>query len=361
MAEGAGGERTEKATPKRRQDAREKGQVLKSNDVVVGVSLMAMVYALRLVVGYMSGGCKDMLEKYLTGSYMSTDGLLKSTDVTNIFSRVLLDTVKLLAPILAVAVVIGVVSNVIQFGFLFSTKALQPKFSKLNPLTGLKNMFTTRTLVELLKAIGKVAVIIWVVAGEYRESMPAFPTMITAGVEQSVVFGSDIIFGMLLKACLALICIAVVDFVYQYFRYEKDLRMSKYEIKMEYKQMEGDPQIKGKIKQKQREMAMMRMMQEVPKADVVITNPTHFAVALKYDRQSERAPVVVAKGQDYVAARIKEIAKDAGVEMVEDRPLAQSLYKYCEIGTEIPVELYGAVADVLAYVYQIKNQLGDYR
>ena len=260
-------------------------------------------------------------------------------------------------PILGAAMIAGVAVNILQTGFLFTTKTLGMKFNRISPISGFKRMFSTRTLVDLLKSLLKVALCGYIAYSDYRNLLNEFPMYVGRDIYSTFIQIMRTAFLIALKMCLAMVFIALADYLYQWWKYEKDLKMTKQEVKDEYKMMEGDPQIKGKIRQKQRQMSAMRMMSRVPEADVVITNPTHYAVALKYDDAVSSAPVVIAKGQDYIARKIKEVALEHNVEIVENKPLAQSLYTLCEIDDEIPADLYQAVADILVFVYRQKGKI----
>ncbi len=354
-SEGQGGERTEQATPKRRREAREKGQVRKSQELVSALMMVIMFGALSLLGSGMWGQLQNLVTRGLTLDFKRGEALLPA-DVPVLMQECVTAMAKIVLPLLLVGFVAAIAVNVVQIGFLFSTKALEPKFSRLNPLEGLKRMFSLRTLFELAKTIAKTILIGYIAYDVVIKNASSFMLMAGENINSSISAIWTSIINAGFKIGLVLLIIAILDFVYQWFKYEKELRMSKYEIKMEYKQTEGDPQIKSRIRQKQRQMAMMRMMESVPEADVVITNPTHFAVALKYDSEATGAPIVTAKGQDYLAQRIKEIAREHKVEIVENKPVAQALYKNCEIGREIPLELYQAVAEILAYVYKRKQE-----
>lgn len=348
------GEKTEKATPKKRADSRKKGQVAKSQDVNTAIVLLAVFLMLFFGGEYFFGSLKSIF----THTYQEYIGMdLTENSIQMIFIDILLELVKVLAPIMVVAMLAGVAANYMQFGFLFSTETIQPKLEKLDPIKGFKRIFSMRAIVEFLKSILKISLvgivtfsIIWLRKDE-----------ILILAEKSVGAGlatiANLTVQMGLIACLLLIILAVLDYFYQKYDYEKNLRMSKQDIKDEYKNMEGDPLIKSKIKQRQREMAMHRMMQEVPNADVVITNPTHYAIALKYDENKLDAPYVVAKGVDFIAQKIKYVAKENDVIQVENRPLARALYSQAEIGDAIPEEFFKAVAEILAYVYKTKNKI----
>lgn len=352
--EGSGGERTEKATPKKRRDARERGQVRKSNELVTALMLLMLFGALKLLGPAMGERIAALLKAVLMGQFFMGDAL-EAGEVPRILAKASLELAWIMMPLLGVAFVGGAAANLLQVGFLFSSKALEPKMERLNPIKGFKRILSIQTLYELVKSIVKIILISYIAYGEYRAAMERFGQAAWQDPAQVAAIILLLITDTGLSVGLALLVMAGLDYFYQWWRYEKDLRMTKYELKLEYRQQEGDPQIKGRIKQKQRQMAMMRMMQAVPEADVVITNPTHFAVALKYEEGRATAPIVTAKGQDFLARRIKEIALEHGVELVENKSVAQGLYKMCEIGSEVPFEMYQAVAEILAYVYKLKK------
>jgi len=261
-----------------------------------------------------------------------------------------------LSPVLAAAVIGAVISNYMQVGILFSTESIKFKLEKINPLSGFKRMFSVRSVVELLKSLLKITVIGLVTFTVLWGKMDEILSLSNKSIGSTLVSLAKLSVQMGLYASLALLILALMDYMYQRYDYEKNIRMSKQDIKDEYKNMEGDPLIRSKIKQKQREMAMQRMMQDVPTADVVITNPTHYAIALKYDEDKYDAPYVVAKGVDYVAQKIKLVAKENNVMTVENRPLARAMYNQVEIGDLVPEDFYKAVAEILALVYQTKER-----
>lgn len=348
------GEKTEKATPKKRQDSRKKGQVAKSQDINTAIVIFA-VFLVLLITG------KNMFNKLLNiyrYTFQDFIGMqVTESNVFVIFVDLLLELVTILAPIMVVAMVAGVFANFIQFGFLFSTEAIQFKLDKLDPIKGMKRIFSIRAIVELFKSVLKISCIggvtfavLWL-----RKEEVLILAQKTVGAGLATIGSLTIQMGLIASGVL--LFLGVLDYFYQKYDYEKNLRMSKQDIKDEYKNAEGDPLIKSKIKQRQREMAMRRMMQEVPNADVVITNPTHYAIALKYDESKLDAPFVVAKGVDFVAQKIKYVAKENDVIMVENRPLARALYSQTEIGDAIPEEFFKAVAEILAYVYKTKNKI----
>ncbi|MDO5111910.1 MAG: flagellar biosynthesis protein FlhB [Clostridia bacterium] len=352
--EGPGGERTEPATPKKRREAREKGQVRKSQELVSALMLLIMFGALSLLGPGMWGNMQSLVHTGLTLGWQQSE-LLLAADIPRLMQLSSIEFARIVLPLLLIAFAAAICVNVVQIGFLFSSKALTPKFSRLNPMEGIKRMFSTRTLFEMAKTIVKVIVIGVVAYDEVIKAAPSFSMMAGNNINAAIGATALAIRNAGFKIGLALLIIAIFDFLYQWFKYEKDLRMTKYEVKVEYKQTEGDPQIKGRIRQKQRQMAAMRTMEAIPQADVVITNPTHFAVALKYDAEVSDAPMVIAKGQDYLAQRIKQIAKENDVEIVENKEVARSLYAMCEVGDAIPLELYQAVAEILARVFKSRQ------
>ncbi|MDE3838533.1 flagellar biosynthesis protein FlhB [Bacillus methanolicus] len=348
------GEKTEKATPKKRQDARKKGQVAKSQDVNTAVHLLAVflffMFAGELLLDHILGVFRHSFQDYLLVEM--TENNLKS-----ILLEILKELTFILGPIMLVALVAGVAANYFQIGFLFSSEAIQMKLEKINPIQGFKRIFSLRALVELLKSVLKISFVGIVTFTVLWKRIDEILLLSHKSVGAALAAIASLTVQMGLFASGALLFLAILDYLYQKYDFEKSIRMSKQDIKDEFKNIEGDPLIKSKIKQRQREMAMRRMMQEVPKADVVITNPTHFAVALKYDEQKMDAPYVVAKGVDYVAQKIKYIAKENDVITVENRPLARALYDQTDIGETIPEQFFKAVAEILAFVYRTKNKI----
>jgi len=347
-------EKTEKATPKRRRDAREKGQVLKSMEVNSALILLAVFGAIDFMFSDLIEGCANVYKTFLEFN-SALDFLFTYAELRKLGIEIALIFFKLIAPVLAVSLLVGLIANYGQVGFLFTDETLIPKLNRLNPIEGFKRIFSKRAIFELFKSVAKISIIAWVVWSELRTSIFQIHTLLNYDIKKAIQFIADKAFTIVYKAGLALVILAVLDYFYQWWEYEKSLRMSKQEIKEEYKQMEGDPQIRSKIREKQRRLGMRRMMQEIPNADVVITNPTHYAVALRYRQEEDEAPVVIAKGQDYLALKIKEIAKEHDIVIVENKPLAQALYKTTELGSTIPPELFQAVAEVLAFVYNLKR------
>ena len=353
-----GGEKTEEATPKKLKDAREEGRVAKSAELNTGISLLALFAVMKFYLSYMGNDFLEVFKLYFNyiGEYRREDystGLLLSM-VRDIFVRVTLITL----PIFAVAVLIAFIINVLQVKWEISAKPLKPKGSKLNPISGFKKMFSLDKVVELIKAVLKIAVIAYIAYNTYQNQWRAIIKMYDYTLLDALSLIGQIVINLGLKISVVFVIIGVADLIYQKLKFKKELRMSKQEIKDEFKQSEGDPQIKGRIRSKMQEASRARMMQKLPEADVVITNPTHLAVAIKYDRDVDDAPVVIAKGADYLAVRIKEIAKEHDIAIVENKPLARMLYHNVDLDSEIPQELYQMVAEVLVYVYETKNKLG---
>jgi flagellar biosynthesis protein FlhB len=347
------GEKTERATPQRRREVREKGQVPKSVDLTSAVTLLAVVVVLKLVGWYIWTCWREMMQDQL--SSIRTEPLTV-TQVQGLFHHEAVVVAQLLAPILGAALFIGIAVSVLQTGPLFLPSRVMPDFSRVQPFEGLKRMFSMRTGIEATKSVLKL-VVVGVLSYLYIQSVVTrVESLVAVDLTSLVSTVGSMVWQLAVEVSILMLLLAVLDWLFQRFEFEKSIRMSREEIKEELKRMEGNPQIKAKIKQRGRELAMRRMMQEVPKADVVITNPTHFAVALLYDANVNSAPVVVAKGQDDVALRIKRVASESNVPTVENKPLAQTLFKTVDIGQAIPSELYQAVAEVLAYVYRMKNK-----
>ncbi|HDD44546.1 MAG: flagellar biosynthesis protein FlhB [Deltaproteobacteria bacterium] len=344
-------EKTEKATPKKREEARKKGQVAKSQELAsVGV------LSACLVVFYF--GSYDMLEKMLDIMRNSfVESAQFNIDCNNIqyfligFANKIFN---LLIPFLLVALFMALFINYLQVGFVFSADPIQPKLSKIDPINGFRRLFSIRSFVELTKNIFKIliiALLIYITIKEEIENIILLPDQSVGGI---LVYIGKLAFKIVFRTCLLLIMLAIFDYLYQRWEFEKNLKMSRQEVKDELKQTEGDPIIRARIKRLQREAARKRMMASVPKADVVITNPAHLAVAIHYDQSRMSAPKVVAKGMGYLAERIRKIATENNVPIVENKPLAQILYKMVNVAEVIPANLYKAVAEVLAFVYSMR-------
>lgn len=348
-------EKTEKATPKKRRDARKKGQVFQSREISMAVVLLLAFISIKALGNNISGVIYDFTVKVLT-EYPKMDDLYMPGILVRLFTDALIVFFRTAGPILLIAVLGGLIASLAQVGFLFTIETLKPKFERINPFSGFKRVFSMRGAVEFVKALLKVILISYVSYAYLNGKVQAIMSIMNMEMEQIISFICQTSIDLGIRICMTLVILGVFDFAYQWWEYEKNLKMTKKELKEEYKQIEGNPEIKSRIRQKQRQMSLRRMMQEVPKADVIITNPTHFACALKYDAAVSPAPMLIAKGQDYIAVRIKEIAKENKVEIVENKQLAKTIYDTVEIGQAIPPKLYQAVAEVLAFVFNLKGK-----
>ena len=353
MAEGQDQEKTEQATPKKKTDARKKGQVAQSREIPSVAVLLG-----ALSVFYFAGGW--MLNQ-LAGIMRGIFAHMISVNFGSESAHVLLidifrSLVILMAPLLVVIMLAGVISNVAQTGFLLTGETLSPKLSKLNPLKGLKRLFSVRSWVEVIKAVLKVIIVGGMAYSTLKGEMDRIPGLVDLETSEIMSFMGHAALKLGFYTCLVLMVLAAVDYFFQRWQHGRDLRMTKQEIKDEHRQTEGDPMIRSRIRAVQREMAMRRMMESVPDATVVITNPTHLAVALKFEH-SMPAPQVVAKGAGVIAEKIKALAQAHDVPIIEQKPLARALYKHVEIDQYIPADLYHAVAELLAYVYRLKGMV----
>ncbi len=348
----AADEKTEEPTPKKLSESRKKGQVAKSTDLnsIIILVLMALLLSFAGEYGF------KRLYVFLYGSlsnlgYPVTEGNLRSLLLHYAYSYFTATSI-----VFGVVMVSGIVANLFQSGFLFSVDPLKPNFKKLNPVEGFKNMFSKKTIFNLAKTLFKFLLVGYVAYLFAKKNIPIIFSV--AGMEVKAVFPftKDLIYSLVVKIAFVLGVLAVADYAYQKYDFKKNLRMTKHEIREEMKQMEGDPKIKSQIKQKQRQMAMSRMMADVPEATVILTNPTHLSIALRYEEQKEDVPIVVAKGADLVAFKIREIAQANDIPLVENKPLARTLFKRSEVGDEVPADLYQAVAEILAIVYRMKRK-----
>lgn len=351
----AEGEKTEKATPKRRRDAREKeGSVLQSNEVLIAVSVLGSFLVFSALASYMYQMLVKMLGESITLIGQQNENSIEFFTAKAVY--IVQMCIMIAAPLMIIIAVIAVLTVIVQTKGLFSMKPLKPKFSNLSPLKGIKKMFSMQSIVSIVKGIIEITVIIVIIYLQLSSRMTEIGSLVNVEPIQGTVYIAETTFNIVMMISILLVFIGAGDFVFQWWQFEKKLKMSKQEIKDEYKQMEGDPQIKSKIKQKQREISQRRMMDEVPKSDVVIRNPTHFAVALKYDANNPiAAPRVVAKGQDSLAFRIIEIAQANNVYVVENRPLARELYEKVDIGKEIPPSFFSAVAVIISEMFSKKG------
>jgi flagellar biosynthesis protein FlhB len=346
-------DKTEKATPKRQEESRKRGQVARSPEVNVAIGLLATFSLLSAVGGSTLSAMRELLAGSLAKAGDSPD--LTFSEVWNIGMSGTWQSMKMLAPYLAVGVVAGVIASSIQVRPKITPEVLKPRFSVLNPITGFKKFYSPRTAVGLVKDLLKVSIVGVLVYVLVKNDLPDFMELTGAEPGQILAVVSSIVMKLGFAVVGLYMVIALGDFVFEKYQHGKDIRMTKDEVKREAKDADQSPILRGAIKQKQREMAMARMMSAVPDADVVITNPTHYAVALAYTRDLP-APRVVAKGADNVAARIRETAREHGVTILEDPPLARSLYAAAEVGDFVPAESFAAVAEILAYVYRITGR-----
>lgn len=348
------GEKTEKATQKRKQDERKKGNIFMSRDAVTVFSLLLTFYAIKLLLPSGFGAMQGTLRTFF--SRLPTQESITQTDLNHFFLEGCLVFAQTALPLLLVCAAAAIVTTMLQTRMLFSSKSYAFKGERINPLSGLKKMFSLRSAVELLKSLAKISILGYLIYTVGKDELLRLPGLSDLSFVQAMSYTGQIIFSLVLKASIIFAFLAAADYLYQWWEYEKNLRMSKQEIKDEYKQVEGDPQIKGRLRSMQQQRSRRRMMQSVPSADVVIRNPTHFAVAIKYDQQKNRAPVVIAKGADAVALRIVRIAEENSVHVTENKPLARALFDTVALDEEIPEQYFKAVAQVLAFVYALKER-----
>ncbi|EKN63675.1 flagellar biosynthetic protein FlhB [Neobacillus bataviensis LMG 21833] len=346
-------EKTEKATPQKRKETRQKGQVAKSAEVSSSLLLLSFFLFLQFYGPYFAAHIL-VLFRDIFSSYLLLD--VTAANTQKLFGDLTMITGEMVLPILAVLFVVALLSNYFQIGFLFTTENLKFQFKKINPLEGAKRILSIRSLVDLLKNILKIVLIGWTAYFLLHKEIAAFMHLSQLGVTQMIDYLFSVMIKMGISTSAVYTVIGAADFLYQKYDHEKKMKMSLKEIKDEHKKSEGDPLVKGKIKEMQRAMSLNRMMSDVPKADVIITNPTHYAIAIQYDANDGKAPVVIAKGVDFMAQKIKEIARENDIILTENKPLARALYANVEIGQEIPEELFKAVAEILAYVYRLKGK-----
>lgn len=358
--DGPGGEKTEPATAKKLNDARKEGQVAKSREITNGFTLLALFLILKFYVGYMGTSMLSLFSRFYDSISEVTVfyyGYMPQTDVRRIFRQMLLQVVILIAPILLIGVLIAFVCDVAQVKWRPTTQPLKPKFRNLNPISGFKKIISVNSLVELIKSFLKIGLITFVCYNFLKDKWVYLLNVFDITLMQGLQIIADMVTDLGIRIAAIYMLIALADYIYQKVKFKNDMKMTKQEVKDEYKNSEGDPQIKGQIRAKMREASRRRMMQALPQADVVITNPTHYAVAIKYDPEVADAPVVIAKGEDYLAQRIREIAKENHIEIVENKPLARMLYANVDVGQTVPPELYQAVAEVLAFVYHLQGKV----
>lgn len=347
------GDKTEEPTPKKKRDARKQGNVAKSSEVNTAMTFLAILLIAYIMPDFVNVELKNFLVNSFRIDFSTT---MDENIIKMLMIRFTLSFMKIILPICLTIMIFGILGNLIQTGLMFSGESLKPKFSKLNPISGFKNMFSLKALGNLIKSIAVIVVLLII---GYSFMNKNFEGLIKSGdIYTPYLFDTiiELIKKLLSSISLAIVIISIIDYGYQRYTHNKELKMTKQEVKEEYKQMEGDPHIKGKIKQKQRQMATQRMMQSVPSATVIVTNPTHISIAIRYEKGKDTTPVVVAKGADVIAFKIRELAKSHDIPIIENKPLARLIYKEVEIDQEIPEEMYKAVAEVLVAVYKIKNK-----
>lgn len=344
-------DKTEQPTSRRRELARQDGNFAVSRELSTLFVIIGSLAVLYFCGVWIVTGAAEFMQQSLSKVFSRE---LTVKDVSGLFSHITFKFFLIMVPVLLIPV-FGAVSYVIQNGFSLSGKPITPDFKKINPISGAKRLFSINAVAELLKSILKISILTYVVYVNVAREWSTMPFLMEMETISSLTYIAKVSFTIMTKTVWVLVLIAMIDYAFQRWNFEKGLRMTREEVKEEMKEMEGDPNVKARIKSIQREMARKRMMQDVPTADVVVTNPTHLAVALKYDKSRGDAPIVVAKGADLIAEKIREIARKHRVPVVENKPLARTLFKGVEIGKEIPVSLYKAVAEILAYVYRLKT------
>lgn len=356
--DGPGGEKTEPATAKKLREAREDGKVAKSKELTAAFDLIVLFLVLKVFISTVGEGFLEtfyyvynLIPDFLAINAMDVSG----GAVRSFFIPILLQMLKIVAPFFLFGFTVTVIVSILQVGWKISTKPMQPKLDRFNPVSGFQRIFSKDALFELFKSILKIGVIVYVAYTSIKDEADNIFILYDVSLNQALALCGDVIINAGMKISLVYLVVGIADFIYQKFRFNEDMKMTKQEVKDEYKNTEGNPEIKGRQRQRMREASTRRMMQDVPKADVVITNPTHLAVAIKYDPDVNRAPIVLAKGEDFLAQKIKDAAKENQIEIVENKPLARMLYANVEVGNEIPPELYQAVAEILAMVYNSKH------
>ena len=353
MAEESFQEKTEQPTPKKIADARKKGTVAQSREIPSAIILLTALGFFFFSGSWMFSSLSEFM-----GGILRNIGSFRIHDITTASTLsiiILKNVLSIILPFMLAVVAAGIVANIVQIGFLFSPEAFSPKLSKFNPIKGIKKLFSLKSLVELVKSLIKITFVSGIAYLTIKTELKTIPTLMQMDIKDIISFIGTTSFKICLYVSMALIIMAVLDYAYQKYEHIKSLKMTKQEVKDENKQTEGDPKVKARIRSIQIEMSRRRMMESVPEADVVITNPTQLAIALKFDSEKMIAPKIVAKGAGKIAERIREIASENHVPIVENKPLARTIFKIAEIGDYIPAELYQAVAEVLAYVYRFKG------
>ena len=354
-ADGEGGEKTEPATDKKLRDARDEGKVAKSKELTAAFDLIVLFLVLKVFMSFVG----EKLLGFFSYIYNRMPDFLNETQkdmslvtVRNFMNDIILQFLLTCLPFFIFGVVVTILVSIVQVGWKVTTKPMAPKLDKFNPINGFKRIFSKDAIFELIKSVLKIGVILYMAYSSIKSHQNDIFILYELPLKRAVALVGDIIINTGLKISIVYLIVGIVDYIYNKHKFNEDMKMTKQEGKDEFKNTEGDPAIKGQQRKRMQEASQRRMMQDVPKADVVITNPTHFAVAIKYDADTNQAPVVTAKGQDYVAMKIKEIARDNNIRIVENKPLARMLFHNVELGAEIPPELYQSVAEILAMIYK---------
>ncbi len=356
--DGPGGEKTEEPTAKKLSDARKDGKVAKSRELGFAIDLIVLFLMLKICIASVYSGFRNVFQFVYSRipEFVTSNAMEISGHSTGSFLRaVIFELVKIMLPFLLVGFAVCFLVNLLQVGWKVTTKPMKPKFDKFNPISGFKRIVSKDSLFELLKSILKMIFIVYVAYSAVKDNADDLFILYDIPLLQAILLCGQIILDTGLRIGFVYLIIGLADWFYQKHKFHEEMKMTKQEVKDEFRNTEGNPEIKGKQRQKMQEASRRRMMQDVPKADVIITNPTHISVAIKYDANEAKAPVVLAKGEDYLALKIRETAKEHHIEIVENKPLARMLYTNVDIGQEIPPELYQAVAEVLAMVYNLKN------
>ncbi len=357
-ADGEGGEKTEPATDKKLRDARDEGKVAKSKELTAAFDLIVLFLVLKVFMSFVGEkllGFFSYIYNRMPDFLNETQKDMSSVTVRNFMNDIILQFLLTCLPFFIFGVVVTILVSIVQVGWKVTTKPMAPKLDKFNPINGFKRIFSKDAIFELIKSVLKIGVILYMAYSSIKSHQNDIFILYELPLKRAVALVGDIIINTGLKISIVYLIVGIVDYIYNKHKFNEDMKMTKQEVKDEFKNTEGDPAIKGQQRKRMQEASQRRMMQDVPKADVVITNPTHFAVAIKYDADTNQAPVVTAKGQDYVAMKIKEIARDNNIRIVENKPLARMLFHNVELGAEIPPELYQSVAEILALIYKENN------
>ena len=354
MAEQEGQEKTEVPTEKKRRESREEGQVAFSKELSSAALLAGIVLSLVATSPIILDAMRQLMSQIFRDLAQSEE--LSIDSIFTLSGEILSIILPAFAPFVAVIIFVGIFASVLQVGVLITFKAIAPKFNKISPLTGLKRLFSSQSLADFLKSMAKLIIVGFVGYLTYIDKITELNGLFVLTPESILIYNFTVVAEVAGKIVLALVAIAIFDYFYQRWHHEQQLMMTKQEVKDETKQTEGDPQLKARIRQIQREMSNARMMQEVPKADAVIVNPTHFSVAILYDRDVMTAPEVIAKGADHLALRMRTVARENNVPILERPELARDLYANVEIGDDIPERFYKAIAEILAFVYRLRKR-----